>query len=153
MGNEIAEFSRNYLYTFMLVLLVLVSAYQFAGFPYDNLCEAEGALPADYTGHFTIYTENKTDDPAHAMNVSVKSNDTMYYYCDMDKMYEFSRTSFPPNAELQGDDHWMTETQEGIVTLIGQYGFGVLLIGAVFKCIFIIYGFFRGCFKSSYEVS
>jgi hypothetical protein len=38
LGSEVAKFSRKYFFTMAVVAYAVISAYAFAGFPYDNLC-------------------------------------------------------------------------------------------------------------------
>ena len=41
LGSEVAKFSRKYFFSIAVVAYAVISAYAFAGFPYDNLCRSE----------------------------------------------------------------------------------------------------------------
>lgn len=159
LGNEIADFSRKYLYTVMLVALVIVSAYQFAGFPYDNLCDTHEMAGNDYVGTFTVYTGGSKNygDDAHAVQVTIANNTSSFNFCNMNCMYKFDRDSFPPsssmNQDKNGDSLWMTETQENIVDLIGFYGLGLLIVVAAYRLFDVIKERIGEIFVGSYEPS
>ena len=56
LGSEVAKFSRKYFFTIAVVAYAVISAYAFAGFPYDNLCRKK---QPQFGAAGTYYVENK----------------------------------------------------------------------------------------------
>jgi hypothetical protein len=112
-GSEVARFSRRYFFSAAVVAYAIVSSYQWAGFPYDNLCRLDEPL----TGANRTYTNVTLLNGTVLPSVTVE-NDEFYYFCRQN-WKGFERLPFPPTPRQQGDLHWMTESQETLTRLYG----------------------------------
>ena len=135
LGTQISDFARNYFIPAAIALMAAMSAYAWSGFPYDNLCEDEGAfIHPGYFGEwfvtipenrvqlfgFTLFVlESPKDD---AFEVSLDSK--VYRWCNQDFRSYFGRRSFPPFPRFQ-DDEWMSTDQEQLLEI---YGIATVLI-------------------------
>lgn len=73
-GAELAVFSRRFFFTGAALAFCIVSAYAFAQFPYDNLCNPlEGQAQSGFSGVYTGVT-NGNDEPLGSITVSQDTN-------------------------------------------------------------------------------
>lgn len=138
----------------ILVVMVIVSAYQFAMFPYDNLCDTNIPASSEYNGNFTIYYGGDISHPENSVNITVLEDATNYLFCDMNKMLAMDPSNFPPTSSLEGTDptyQWMTDTQKKIVDLIGFYALGIILVGVFVRAVSSIYTSIKGLFFGLYD--
>jgi hypothetical protein len=127
LGSEVAKFSRKYFFSFAVVAYAVISAYAFAGFPYDNLCmEDNPKLGA--AGTYTVTNDVNT-------TVLEVSNNEFFVFCDQ-RWSSFNGLPFPPTANSQPTGRrWMTESQETMTSIYGWtacaflIGFVVLFFG------------------------
>lgn len=152
-GSEVAKFSRRYFFSAAVVAYAIISAYQWAGFPYDNLCrkdEPQTGAEGTYEG-VSLANGGVLEDP-----ITVE-NDEFFKFCRQ-SWRGFDRLPFPPTARQQPDDtYWMTDSQE---TLTGLYGYTAVVFLASY--LFFFFGaagfdyflsWFRGVYKSKGTVT
>jgi len=137
LGSELAKFSRRYFFSGALVAFVFVSAYAFAQFPYDKLCEPSNAT----TGFSGTY--NNVLVAGVEKNITVEQ-DTNMIFCEQ-KWSKASVFPFPPTPRLQEEGmRWMTDSQERLTTIYGWTAVAVL-------CAFVV--FFFGSAITNYILS
>jgi len=134
LGSEVAKFSRTYFFSGAVLAYAIISAYAWAGFPYDNVCSPDN--PITYNG------------PAGPINVEF-GNGTMgsitlgqnstFVFCDQ-RWRGFDGFLFPPTANKQPDGaRWMTDSQETLTNIYGYtslaflVGFIILFFGNAIK--------------------
>jgi hypothetical protein len=71
LGSEVAKFSRKYMFTIAVVAYAVISAYAFAGFPYDNLCRKDDPT---FGAAGTYNIRNST-------NTTVVEEDEFFVFC------------------------------------------------------------------------
>jgi hypothetical protein len=125
LGAELARFSRRYFFSGAVVAYFLVSAYAWAQFPYDNVCDPVNATysaPATYVNVLA-----PADEPA--LKYITVTQDTEVVYCPQSwRLY--NGFPFPPTSRLQPDGlQWMHGTQE---TLVNLYGWTACVVAALF---------------------
>ena len=129
LGSELASFSRRYFFSGSVVAYFLVSAYAWAQFPYDNVCD-----PVD-----PVYRA-----PASYINVLVPPEETDLRYLTVTQGTEvvfcpqswraYDGFPFPPTARLQPEGlKWMRGTQEDLADL---YGWTACIVAALFVVFF-----------------
>lgn len=141
-GNELARFSRRYFFSGAILAYAIISAYAWAQFPYDNICEPTQDATLGASGEYT--TKEGT--------ITVEQ-DTFVVYCGQ-SWRDFSGLVFPPTSRVQpSDKQWMRGSQD---TLADLYGLTALILFCAF--IFILFGgtltnyvlsMFRGVYKPS----
>ena len=64
-GPETAELTNKYVFAFATVMMAVVSALMWLGFPYDNLCDHDvyDTVPEEYHGSWTIRPKIPPKDP------------------------------------------------------------------------------------------
>ena len=125
LGSEVAKLSRKYFFSFAVVAYAIISAYAFAGFPYDNLC-----LPDDETtGADRTYTVS------NATFTTIDVTDPRYFVFCEQRWSSFTGLPFPPTSASQpANISWMSDSQETMTTLYGWtavaflVGFVVLVV-------------------------
>ena len=133
------------------MVLVIISAYQFAGFPYDNVCDTQIKAAPTYIGNFTIQIGSGTKN---FETIYVERGASAYKFCNMDQMWSLDPSTFPPSTSMQNaadTDEWMTDTQGNIVNLIGYYGLGLIIVVGGTKALSAIFTKFKGLFFGLYE--
>ncbi|CAB9497646.1 protease [Seminavis robusta] len=151
LGNKLAVFSRKYFFTGALVAFIISSAYAWAEFPYDNLCDPEGGTISKIIPQRNASALRFSDDKRIDVNVG-QEEPVRFCHQGYRGQLETYGFNFPPSVLAQPDGlKWMTEDQETIVT---WFYWSVILAMVAF---FII-GFLRittkaivGCFRSNYE--
>ena len=149
--NEIAELNRNFFYPLSILGLLIVNAYHYARFPYDNVCPNPAkSVSKDYIGTYNI-----TSGIDEEFTVSISSSDTVYDYCNQNIWEE---GYFPATSEVQGSElggKWMTSEQETVVDVIGWSGFGLVSCFVLLKygILFMqyLYSFYDGTYSPSGE--
>lgn len=146
-GPEVAKFSRRYFFSAAVVAYAIISAYQWAGFPYDDLCrsvEPRAGAEGIYEG-VVLANGDVLADP-----ISVQ-NDEFFTYCRQN-WRGFERLPFPPVARKQPDDaYWMTDSQETLTNMYGYTavvflsGYLIFFFGAAGLDYFL--SWFRGVYK------
>jgi len=122
-GSEIGYITRTYFFTIALVVYAMVSAYNYASFPYDNACESETSVPDDYVGSFQA-----TNGEGQSVLIDIASEEKVYFHCNQD-MAEFAFPAVPSN-QPQGSEWMALEQQDFANVLFGSTSFGV--IAAIF---------------------
>mmetsp|Transcript_4202 Transcript_4202/g.11628 ORF Transcript_4202/g.11628 Transcript_4202/m.11628 type:complete len:306 (-) Transcript_4202:263-1180(-) len=123
-GSHVAEFNRTTVIPFLLVVLAVMNAYTWSGFPYDNICEGSGNVPDEYIGNVDLEALNTS--------VSVAQDDAAYEPCNQDFL---GRYIFPALPQFENDS-WMLQGQKDIVSLHAWTS--VVVIG-----ITLLYTFFK----------
>jgi hypothetical protein len=130
-GGDVAEFSRSYFFTSALAAYALMLSYNYAGFPFDNACNTEEAVPAEYYegGNFTIV--NGKDEPEEFM-VKVEKGDAAFSFCLQDMLRFTNPRAFPALPSFQRDGmEWMSDDQERATRLLGWTSVAVIGIVAL----------------------
>ena len=76
-GSELAVFSRRFFFSGAALAYCMVSAYAYAQFPYDNICDPIEATDFDFSGIYNVVNGN--DEPLGEVEVTQKEN---VVYCD-----------------------------------------------------------------------
>jgi hypothetical protein len=151
-GSEVAQFSRKYFFSGAVLAYAIISAYAWAGFPYDNLCEVENN---PYTGAAGTYTNvqlasDKNSD--NLLTITVVPNQ-VFAYCDQ-SWQGFDGLPFPPTARSQPSGlRWMGDSQESLTNVYGWtaaaffVGFVVLFFGSAIMNYLLSWA--RGVYKPS----
>lgn len=128
-----------------MLAYVLVSAYAWAQFPYDNVCVAENAT----AGVSGIYLYQDGDE---IREVAVEE-DVPVVFCQQSWRY-FEGFPFPPTSRLQPDGlRFMTDSQETLANIYGwtavavTVGFVVYFFGAAITRFLL--SWFRAVYKPS----
>ena len=146
-GTEISDFARNYFTPTALVLMAVLSAYSWSGFPYDNLCEYDPELDSsivDNTGNrgepsifnitWNLRERGEVQEilgidlfqaPDVQETVTISENTKVYKYCLQDMRAYADDPSFPPLPRFQLEQ-WMTEDQEELLNIYGWVVVGIM---------------------------
>jgi hypothetical protein len=147
-GSELARFSRRYFFSACCLALAFVSAYAWAQFPYDNLCDIEEYKGRARSGTYTNVTMlNKT-----VVSEIVVEQTAPVLYCSQ-SWRNVRGLSFPPTSRIQPDGKvWMSDSQERLTDMYGYsalailIGFIVFFFGHAIKQ--YILSFFRGVWRA-----
>lgn len=116
LGSEVARFSRKYFFSGAILGYCIVSAYAWAGFPYDNLClneEYEGSG----TGARATYTNVTLINSTVFDNITVQ-RDEVFFSCSQN--FRGFQLPFPPIATAQNATaQWMQGSQIQLANLYG----------------------------------
>ena len=169
-GPQLAKFSRRYFFYGALLAFILVSAYAWAQFPYDNICKCclfnmFGVLRIVLS--FNLSTGDP-DEPGSTdfardyqnvelldgtfRNVTVTQSEEVVF-CQQ-SWRAASGLSFPPTERLQPEDEkWMTPSQETLTNVYGWTSLGVFV--AFFVILFgsSIFDAFIAFFRQNYQPS
>lgn len=145
-GSELARFSRRYFFSGALLAYSIISAYVWAGFPYDNVCEPIPAKNA-FTGLDVTPAELATLADVNLVQ------DNEVQFCNQN-WAGFDGLPFPPTARSQPNDlKWMTDEQE---TLANISGYTALASLTVFLLVFFggttlsyLFSWIQGVYKPS----
>jgi hypothetical protein len=146
-GSEVARMSRKFFFSGALLAFCVISAYAYAGFPYDNLClnpesPSSGAARTYYN---VLDLDNKPHDP-----ISV-SRDDVFVYCRQNWRH-FNGFIFPPTSKIQGRERqWMTPSQERLTNL---YGWSSVVAVVIYFFLFLFRGtssFILSWFRGTYS--
>jgi len=149
LGTSVSKFSRRYFFSLACVAMAVISSYYWSGFPYDNLCENDAAVPAEYVGDFVVQPLS-----GNATDTMIAADDRSFRYCNQNFIDPGQRgdgPSFPFIAANQPSGaRWMTEEQEIITNIYGWSSVGVIAIVAiVFMSGWV--DSFMSLFRSSYD--
>lgn len=126
-GSEVAHFSRKYFFSGAVLAFAVMSAYQWAGFPYDNLCAfAENAPVFAAKTHSSVELLN-----GDTVSDVVVDEEEAFGFCLQHASRGYEGFFFPPlPGKQQEDKQWMSESQESLVSLYGITAL-VYLIGYI----------------------
>lgn len=118
-GSEVARFSRKYFFSGAVLAYCIISAYAWAGFPYDNLCIDPLADVKNRTGAAGIYNNvTLLDGETVLKNVTIE-NDTKYRFCRQNWI-GYDGLAFPPTSNIQWPNKmWMSTSQEQLTNIFG----------------------------------
>ena len=159
-GSQIADFARNYFTPAALVLMSVMSAYFWSGFPYDNLCEdLDTPLDPYYVGDWEIqYRVDNTvflgislySAPDVNATFTIDPDATVYQFCQQD-LRAYEGRSFPPLPKWQEEGlEWMTPEQESVLKVYGWISV-VILAGVLATFVYKIWDSIARAFRSTYE--
>lgn len=124
-GSELAQFSRRYIFNGALLAFVLVSAYAWVQFPYDNICEPETTDGNNYVG---VYTNVQLLNGETLDQVFVRQNTNVVYCAEMD-WRESDIFFFPPTSRLEPSKKtWLSSNQSQLADIFGWTAFGVTVL-------------------------
>lgn len=148
LGNEVAEFSREYFFPLVILALAIVNGYLYAMFPYDNVCATKSVAGMNYAGNYT-YTATDSNDVEY---VTVSEGDVLWKYCDQNIL---TKLKFPLTSDgVESDDsEWMTDEQGDVVDIMGWLAFAMLIVVVLLKYTWASMEYVMSWFKSSYEPS
>jgi hypothetical protein len=135
LGSEVARFSRKYFFSGALLAYCIISAYAWAGFPYDNLCffnpddEASG-VNVNYTRVNVTYTNVTLFNMTVQDNILVE-RDQVFRRCGQ-RWRDFQGPPFPPTARVQ-KEKWMGASQTNLANL---YGWTSVVAVAIYILVF-----------------
>lgn len=131
-GFHLSRLSRNYFFPFLFMAHVVMSAYWWSGYPYDNICQ-ETNVDNAYNG----------DD----------GGDGGYTYTFCNQNF-YSQGVFPPLPRFQSmmGARWMSASQEVLTGLYGWTSVWVLAVGFVLCLAKIVIPRIRSIYESTYEV-
>jgi len=131
-GFHLSRLSRNYFIPTVLVTHVVVNAYWWSGYPYDNVCRNDNS--------------NSNNNNGDGNNNGGES----YTYCNQNF---YGSLIFPPLPRFQPEGaKWMTESQELVTSLYGWTSVIVILIASYAFIRNSVIPWFKGIFQSTYEV-
>lgn len=150
LGSEVAQFSRKYFFSGAILAYAIISAYAWAGFPYDSLCPVEDVADQSAAGNYTnVAISSKLDEDPQTISVT---QPTFFKFCGQN-WHAFDGLGFPPISGKQSSDaKWMTENQEVLADIYGWTavafltGFIVLFFGSGIVKYF--QSWFRGVYQS-----
>ena len=122
LGSELAVFSRRYFFSGSCLALAMVSAYAWAQFPFDNLCD-----PVEYNGPDVsgVYSNVRLLNEVDVIPEVTVTQATPSLFCSQ-SWREVAGFTFPPTSRIQPDDRrWMTDSQE---TLTDTYGWTAVVV-------------------------
>ena len=147
LGTTIARFSRRYFFSVAVMAMAIVTAYYWAGFPFDDLCTNNDTVNTTYIGEFNLTTVKGTTE-----RTTIDAASSTYRFCPQYVIANDERRTFPPNPSSQPPGaEWMTEDQELVVSLYGWASLGVMAL----VCWSLLFGFVKGIegfFRASYNV-
>jgi uncharacterized membrane protein YqjE len=144
LGTQISDVAREYFTPTAIVLMSVLSAYAWSGFPYDNLCAddesySHPAYPgnwsvADYGEAITILGLELFKGPDLIADYVIEEGAQLYKYCYQDLRAYKDMRSFPALPKFQLEE-WMTEDQGKLVTVYGWTSVGILaFVALMFLC-------------------
>lgn len=148
-GPELARFSRRYFFSGSVLAFALVSAYTWAQFPYDNVCDPDTPI---FTNAAREYFNVQFANSSTADVVTV-SQDTPVVACSQ-SWREVSGFSFPPTKRIQPVGlSWMSDSQETLTSVYGWTAVALLVGFLVFffgsSTINFLLSWFRGIYHTS----
>lgn len=145
LGSEVADFSRNYFFTAALVVFALMQSYNYAGWPFDNVCETSNAVQPEYLGSTDAITGEGVP-----VQITINQGDFDYSYCLQD-MLRFRPRTFPAIAAFQTDGgEWMSADQGKVADLMGWTSVVVIcFVAAIFFSRVLLHVLWGICFKVS----
>lgn len=147
-GPHIAECSRLHITSLALILMVVTTSAAWAGFPYDDLCEAKDTdtiIAGTYAVDPNLIAVRGT---TNSSRLEIFSNATQYKFCIQD----FERLSkFPYIPSFQPDGfHWMSNQQEIVCAIWGWISVVSIIFFSLRYCLVvfpIIWRFWFGGYK------
>jgi hypothetical protein len=118
-GPELARFSRRYFFSGAVLAFALVSAYAWAQFPYDNVCDPRTNVQYGKAG---VYYNVAVGPPGHKGAYLIPSvnvtQDTAVVFCSQERRH--ADKSFPPTSNIQPKrSKWMGNQQETLTDIYG----------------------------------
>ena len=150
-GSEVAQFSRRYFMSGAILAYAIVSAYAWAGFPYDSLCDVTDDPTTGAAGTYDN-VEIASDDITEPQTIVV-TQDEFVVSCRQN-WRGFDGLPFPPTSRSQPAGlRWMGDSQEMLTDIYGWtavaflIGFIVLFFGSG------LLKYFRSWFRGVYDPS
>ena len=148
LGTAIARFSRRYFFSIAVVAMAVLSSYNWAAFPFDDLCDTQIPVPPALAGTYNITRADNVTDTA-----IISEGDTIHTYCSQLLFRESEFKRFPPSPQGQPPNmEWMEPEQETVVEIYGWVMLAVIaLVG--FNILFSFVQGIEKFFRSSYKPS
>eukprot|EP00541_Cyclophora_tenuis_P005816 CAMPEP_0116559546 /NCGR_PEP_ID=MMETSP0397-20121206/10460_1 /TAXON_ID=216820 /ORGANISM="Cyclophora tenuis, Strain ECT3854" /LENGTH=448 /DNA_ID=CAMNT_0004085335 /DNA_START=325 /DNA_END=1671 /DNA_ORIENTATION=- len=145
LGTSLAKFSRRYFFSSALVAMAVVSAYTWAGFPFDNICKTGTKVDKAFVGTFKLDVKDGTKG-----TTSVQQEDFEYNYC-LQALLQPPNVKFPPVPDKQPSSlKWMTPDQEMLSRVYGWTS--VVAVGLfVWVILYTIVKTIENIFRRSYK--
>jgi hypothetical protein len=133
-GFHLSRLSRNYFFPYLFMAHVVMSAYWWSGYPYDNVCRETTNVDN---------TNNGGDDGV--------GGGYTYTFCNQNF---YSQGVFPPLPRFQNmmGARWMSASQEVLTSLYGWTSVWVLAVGLGLFLVNIVIPRIRSIYESTYEV-
>jgi len=142
-GSELAEFSRRYFFSGAMLAYVLVSAYAWMQFPYDNLCDPDQPTQVR-TGDYV----SKTSDGSTTVTRVEQSTAMVFCHQSWIRLDGFP---FPPTSRLQPPGKtWMRGSQDTLTNVYGWFSVGALVGFIIYFFGAAIARFFTSWFRGVY---
>ena len=144
----------------------MISAYYWAGYPYDHLCETGTDVNTTYpgySGNFTADIVEQQDEFATyffgedgstvSVNITIDPTDQVYKFCNQDLLTSRYGRSFPfiPSQQENREGEWMTPEQEQVTTVFGWTSVAVICLVSI-RLILGSWKSFKSMFFGSYKV-
>lgn len=151
LGPKLAIFSRRYFFSGALLAYVISAGYDWAQFPFDNLCDPEDAN-STFAGTYwdVVYLDPALN--AEGPTFITVTQPTNVISCNQDWRAN-EGFFFPPTANrLQSADReWMTDQQETVANLFGWSSLVLLIIFVVTFFGRSILNFFASFIRATYK--
>ncbi|CAB9522978.1 protease [Seminavis robusta] len=155
LGTKLSRVSRRFVFTWMVVVMIVVSGFFYAGFPFDQLCQTEGeTIDSSYVGEWEITTIESTlnenqawwlgywnsEEEDQTIHVVVNEGDPAFHVC--------------PQSFLRGfweeGESFFSEDQQTLVYVYG-YASCFLCAGLLLWWFLSFLASFRGLFRGRYK--
>ena len=149
-GNEVAAVNRDYFYPACILGLMLVNAYHYACFPYDNLYETNLTVnDLNNSGNY-VSTTTVTNLEGDTFRVEISQQDQVFNYVDQNMFTQ----AFPASSDKQpSNKYWMTSEQTDVVDGIGWTGFAIFLGFFGIKLFLLLVTYLKSFVTGSYDPS
>ena len=108
-----------YYFLLCIVTYSVMSAYNIAGFPFDNACKTGESLPEYYEGTY--------GSEGNGINFTISADDKVYKFCNQN-LFRFFPAVFPPFPSDQPvGSEWMSETQLKYLPIYGWLCLGIII--------------------------
>lgn len=149
-GTQVAEFSRTYFLSVAIVLGTVVSAYDWALFNFDRVCDgATEASPGEY--NVKIFDKLNYTEYDGVINVNF---DKTVRVCNTERCCQQVGFRYPPiPSRFEDDDFkWMTNGQRIVTGLCGWFSVVVLVVFFLFAFGHSLWNRFINVFVGSFDV-
>ena len=161
-GTEVAEFSRKYFISFAVVAGTVVSAYDWALFNFDRVCNGDTGFEK---GTYNVDIISKYGEQFNEYNVEIATNATITVkdevidiprarVCNDDKCCQNVGFAWPPiPSQFESEEFlWMTDGQRIVTTAFGWFTAVVLVSWIIMTFGGAVVSFFKAFFVGGFDV-